>query len=66
MLSIFAHEAVWLSESDHSKKEKAGKKRNEEHSPLGFPLLATYHGGESGGRKCPFTVDISAHTDSVR
>ena len=45
MLSIFAHEAVWLSEGDHSKKEKADKKRKEDHSPLGFPPVATYHRG---------------------
>lgn len=66
MVSVFGHEAFWLSVGNHSKKEKAGKERKEDHSPLGLPPLATNHCWYSGWRECSFTVDIRAHDGSLR
>lgn len=61
MVSVLAHEAARSSECDECKKEKAGQKREQHHSPFRFPPLTTYHRGTSTWRICAFTIDMNAH-----
>ena len=65
MITVLAHEAVGLPEGDQCEKEKAGEKREQDHSPLRFPPLTTHHCGTSAWRESSFSVNISAHDTRV-
>ena len=65
MEGVVAHETVGSAEGDQSEKEEGGKKREEDHSPLGFPPFATHGCGKCGWGICSLTVDTSAHNGVV-